>query len=940
MNTLGNNNNLVFTSREQDVLSCMAIGKTTSKDIAHILKTSPKTVETHIAHILSKMQLNARRHIVDYLKKEELFHQFQEAYVKKFGYESAPLEKVTLQQPTTHSSKPKIKKKNVFEWIKLVMAIFCLLICFIHAKRRNISEISTYNSKTLLSRQKDLDKIHHTLKPGSIVALVGPGGIGKTTLARSYAAQKKIKIVFEVQAEDKSSLIFSFRNIAEKLAQTEEQKNELKAIQKQSEHESYHNLVAFVYKLLYEQASWLLIFNDVDDLALLRLFLPPHNLQEGRVLVTTRNQNIQNLTPTCSVIQMEELTIDESCDLFQRLTYTQVDNQSLQNFIKQLPPYPLDVTIAAYYIKDTKISFEEYLNLIKSDDKSFHQHEEKLLEETGDYHQTRYSIIALTIDNLLKIENQYLDLLWLIATINPQNIFIELLKNLPQSEMVDAFLHDLKKISILMSNDNITNHRVFSLHSSTQEALKRYLQAKYGDAPLEKIAISLIHCAQKLIKTKDILTLQKLIPHFEALLPSFPPHLTKNISLQTTLGVLYFKTGQYTQARKILEKELIFEQRKKTINNKNIIKVMYYLGKTYKNLSLFNKAENIMRQTLSLCEQQFSQKSAKTIKILVKLVSVYRCLGDYSKAKDLFEQSLMLCEKYTPKNYFLITNIYMALCKLHRDQGQYKEAEESIWKSLKFLYKKQFSGYKLQYSKALRLLGDLYFDQGLCKQARELYEKSLEIYLKQTNPQHPKVLLLHAKLASVCRLFHEVEKGHAYLDQAEQKDILLSCPNVKGLVHYERAHLYIQQKKYDLALNEARQSLDIYTRFYGKQHIRSLRALNLVGYTLMYQGDLDQAERCLNEAFEMSTAKKLTSRWQALTYLSELYHQRMIRSSYAAANHYGQQAANYIDQVINDVKTYFPPNSTILLKINKQRNHILSSQNNRNMVYQDTKFIY
>ena len=58
----------------------------------------------------------------------------------------------------------------------------------------------------------------------------------------------------------------------------------------------------------------------------------------------------------------------------------------------------MDVSTAAFYIKMTNVSQEDYLSYLKKFDDPFDQIQERVLKEIGEYHQTRYHIIKLSLD--------------------------------------------------------------------------------------------------------------------------------------------------------------------------------------------------------------------------------------------------------------------------------------------------------------------------------------------------------------------------------------------------------------------------------------------------------------------------------------------------------------------------------------------------------------
>src|SRR3546814_17604867 len=83
----------------------------------------------------------------------------------------------------------------------------------------------------LLQRPNLMNQIEEKLKEQQgiqTIALIGPGGAGKTTIARVYGRSQKLPIVWEINAETKENLINSFECLAYALSKTEEEKKILK----------------------------------------------------------------------------------------------------------------------------------------------------------------------------------------------------------------------------------------------------------------------------------------------------------------------------------------------------------------------------------------------------------------------------------------------------------------------------------------------------------------------------------------------------------------------------------------------------------------------------------------------------------------------------------------------------------------------------------------
>lgn len=131
-------------------------------------------------------------------------------------------------------------------------------------------------------------------------AISGLGGIGKTQTALEYAYrhQHEYQSIFWVKAETHEEIISDFLSIATLLNLPE------KNAQEQS------HIVAAVKRWLEQNTGWLLIFDNADNLAILRDYLPSGN--KGHILLTTRAQAMGQLARKVEIEKMEpdEGTLD------------------------------------------------------------------------------------------------------------------------------------------------------------------------------------------------------------------------------------------------------------------------------------------------------------------------------------------------------------------------------------------------------------------------------------------------------------------------------------------------------------------------------------------------------------------------------------------------------------------------------------------------------
>ena len=71
--------------------------------------------------------------------------------------------------------------------------------------------------------------------------------------------------------------------------------------------------------------------------------------------------------------------------------------------------------MAAYYLKETGMQYDKYLEKIAAPNIEFTALQENILENTNDYSKTRYSIITLSIKQIIAVNPDFKELLFFVS---------------------------------------------------------------------------------------------------------------------------------------------------------------------------------------------------------------------------------------------------------------------------------------------------------------------------------------------------------------------------------------------------------------------------------------------------------------------------------------------------------------------------------------------
>jgi NB-ARC domain len=210
-------------------------------------------------------------------------------------------------------------------------------------------------------------------------AICGPGGIGKTQVATEFVHRFKdsYDAIFWVQADEHSKLSQGYTNIASTLGLVLEDSADARdPVIVQDLVKGWLANPVKTYKQVEkkpELATWLLIFDNVDDPDILDDFWPFDYADAGAVLITSRDPLAKKYmySEDDPGVILAPFTIEEATEFLLRLTRREdeeVEKVSGKAVAERLGGLPLALTQMAGVIERRDLSFSEFLRIFEEED--------------------------------------------------------------------------------------------------------------------------------------------------------------------------------------------------------------------------------------------------------------------------------------------------------------------------------------------------------------------------------------------------------------------------------------------------------------------------------------------------------------------------------------------------------------------------------------------
>ncbi len=620
-----------------------------------------------------------------------------------------------FQERISHkvSSLPYFHFKKIYLLIGIVLCC-CGLIYLVDKyfckKESNMSNFSQTIDNSLV-REGILKKIDSELNknPNTIrtIMLVGPGGAGKTTIARKFVNNKKFNFKWEINAETKQNVLNSFLEIADAVAVDDEKKWRLSLAKSVTDiAEKEKKVFKFITSELKKLGNWCLVFDNIEDIDSVYDFIPFDSSLwgTGALILTTRNENLKysNRFSKMTSISVGNLTENEQFKLFCNILYGTTDlckekAVEVRSFLNHIPSFPLDISISAYYIKQTESSFKDYLsNVIKNSD-AFDAIQKKIIGENTGYIGTRKGIVVSNFKNIIKNNDEFKDLLLLICLLDSQNIPTGYLKKYKKPLVVDDFIYFLKKHSLL----SVKNNLLF-IHRSMQEiGLKHLIDNLINDDKKKKFTeIINIMTSYSLLGSKwrsesescmYIKERLQLLPHIESLIKKTSTCISDRDAncLQTKLMLaqIYLLQGIKSASfiKDLADKVLQLNKENRYISDEEEVTLLLQTIECCFDANIGLKCKKYVDKCISICNKSGKLSHLKSI-CLAYLARYYFFYIDKNKGKKFLDMAIDELGKVQDDELLKIASAHVYIQYGVCYAGYYLEKEKNC-KSIDFMNK-------------------------------------------------------------------------------------------------------------------------------------------------------------------------------------------------------------------------------------------------------------
>lgn len=521
----------------------------------------------------------------------------------------------------------------------------------------------------------------------SCCLLSGLGGIGKTQTALEYAYRHPYdySALFWINSSTYETLIASCTAIAEQLPYMKQFTR------------NQNQLVATIKLWLREHRGWLLILDNVEDLALVQDFLTM--VRNGSLLLTSRQRTLSGRVPA---ILLQPMWAEEGAFLLLRRAQYLVSHVSddrarahdfaLANHIAtMMDGLPLALDQAGAYIEETQSNLADFLSLLQ-------HHPIALLGERDSHADHPFSVtqtFVLAFEQLCREDQVAADLLTLCCFFAPEQIPEEsicqdahhlgqpLAGVFADPLQFNAALRHLLAYALLQRNPET---KTLSMHRLVQIVLRQRLDPcarRYW----ARQALRLISASILATPAHRWTACEQLLPHAFTVLQCLEEAQdmeTRDESCASEVAALQMKLagymatqGRYTEAALLVQRSHRLYKCYPTAMRPEWTRSLLYLADFYAQQGKDSEAQTCYERARTIQEQVLGPHHPAVIAILMGIALLYKKQKRYAQAIALLLPIVAKQQNGSTDPAFQ-SLLLQFLADLYAREGEYAEAEDNF----------------------------------------------------------------------------------------------------------------------------------------------------------------------------------------------------------------------------------------------------------------------
>lgn len=736
--------------------------------------------------------------------------------------------------------------------------------------------------ENFLGRESQLEQInelfHSEYKKTSLLAIIGPGGIGKTQLAAHYLAKRQdaYSAVVWLHSED-PNMIF------------DQMVSYLRTYHNyQSESIEQGKLVRLFFKILKDCSKRVcMIFNNAETQEDLEAYFPTYKDSDGLdldIIITSRSKEWGSQID--KVIPLEGFDVEETKTYLNKAGVPVIQGQKLllQGLNTELKGLPLAISQAAAYMQETKTDISSYM-------KTFTDIKGRIQSKIKGGHDAETRTIAVTLEislERLRAQNSQIDsivsfseILWANnLAYHLQDCWAYFIRKGDLKSSIDQNKEkEFKKaIDILLSYKILSETKVIQTkmgeredddeekvslktlwipHQITQSVTKELLK-HFGEVnQYEKSAVDwlVLQVGYKKEDEADILRVSRLIPHAIKISKSMNTiESSKRLELLNAIGKHQLMIGGNCKfALEHFQKILEAKQAEHGEKTKPTLDALISLGAAWGLVGNYEKRKEILLEALDLSimyDEDNEKAEIQRSKIYELLGEAYGHLGDFNRQIDRLEQATAIRTNCYGEKDKRNLNLFLKLGRALSSKVP-SQAKDYYLKALNISLK-YYGEAHLETLRCYNILGNLCIETSEFNEAKKYFSKALEIH-DRTETCCSEVVFALRGLGNVSKCLRDCESAMEQLQQAEKiASIVFRAENPDIIA--DMGEVLSIKGEHERAKKELLRALEMNNQLHGSEHPSSSRILTNLGEVLAEseQDNSDSAEEYLSKALTIN----------------------------------------------------------------------------------------